>query len=76
MVECLLPKQDVVGSIPITRSNVVVNMKNLKYFDCNSIVGPRPHKHPKERWSTTHLLEDMKLAEISGALVTHSSAIH
>tara|TARA_A100001037_G_C15151995_1_gene639931 strand:- start:5131 stop:6786 length:1656 start_codon:yes stop_codon:yes gene_type:complete len=51
-------------------------MKNLKYFDCNTIIGPRPHKHPKERWSTEHLLEDMELAEIAGALVTHSSAIH
>jgi len=51
-------------------------MKNIKYFDCNSIVGQRPYKHPKERWSTTHLIEDMELAEISGALVTHALAIN
>ncbi len=47
----------------------------LSYFDCNATVGQRPMKHPRARWSTEHLLEDMDLAEISGALVVHGVAV-
>ena len=50
-------------------------MSNLLYFDCHATVGQRPMKHPRVRWSTRHLLEDMDLAEISGALVTHGVAL-
>ena len=49
-------------------------MSNPLYFDCHATVGQRPMKHPRVRWSTEHLLEDMDLAEISGALVTHGVA--
>ena len=46
----------------------------MLYFDCHAKVGQRPEKHPRVRWSTEHLLEDMDLAEISGALVSHGLA--
>ena len=49
-------------------------MSDLTYFDCNVIVGQRPMKHRRERWSTEHLLEDMDLAEIAGALTVHAVA--
>ena len=49
-------------------------MADLTYFDCNVLVGPRPMKHHRERWSTEHLLEDMELAEIAGALTVHAVA--
>ena len=40
----------------------------MLYFDCHAKIGPRPFKHQRTRWSTDHLLEDLDLAEISGAL--------
>ena len=46
----------------------------MLYFDCHAKIGQRPGKHPRVRWSTEHLLEDMDLAEISGALVSHGLA--
>ena len=46
----------------------------MLYFDCHCKIGPRPDKHRRTRWSTEHLLEDMALAEISGALVSHGVA--
>ena len=49
-------------------------MSDLTYFDCNVLVGQRPMKHRRERWSTEHLLEDMDLAEIAGALTVHAVA--
>ncbi len=49
-------------------------MADLLYFDCHATVGQRPSKHPRMRWSAEHLLEDMDLAEISGALVVHGVA--
>ncbi len=49
-------------------------MSDLLYFDCHATVGQRPMKHRRTRWSTEHLLEDMDLAEISGALVVHGVA--
>jgi len=49
-------------------------MPNLTYFDSHATIGPRVKKHPRERWSTEHLLEDMDLTEIAGALVVHQVA--
>ena len=49
-------------------------MSDLMYFDCHSVIGQRPRKHRRERWSTEHLLEDMDLAEIAGALTVHAVA--
>ena len=46
----------------------------MLYFDANACIGQRPFKHKRTRWSTEHLLEDMELAEISGALVSHGLA--
>jgi predicted TIM-barrel fold metal-dependent hydrolase len=49
-------------------------MSDLIYFDCHATIGQRPQKHPSVRWSTEHLLEDMRQAEIAGALVVHGVA--
>src|SRR5262245_55505500 len=49
-------------------------MSDLMYFDCNATVGHRPQKHRRVRWTTEHLIEDMDLAEIAGALATHGLA--
>ena len=49
-------------------------MPDLIYFDCNVTVGQRPLKPRREPWSTEHLLEDMDLAEIAGALAVHGVA--
>ncbi len=46
----------------------------MLYFDCHAQIGQRPAKHKRTRWSTEHLLQDMDLAEISGALVSHGVA--
>jgi predicted TIM-barrel fold metal-dependent hydrolase len=46
----------------------------MLYYDCNCKIGQRPEKHRRTRWSTDHLLEDMDLAEIAGALVIHAAA--
>jgi predicted TIM-barrel fold metal-dependent hydrolase len=46
----------------------------MLYFDCHVRVGPRPSKHRRTRFTTQQLLEDMDLAEISGALVSHGVA--
>ena len=46
----------------------------MLYFDAHACVGQRPFKHKRTRWSTEHLLEDMALAEISGALISHGLA--
>ena len=46
----------------------------MLYFDAHAKIGQRPLKHKRTRWSTEHLLEDMDLAEISGALVSHGVA--
>ncbi|MEW6754170.1 MAG: hypothetical protein AB1505_24790 [Candidatus Latescibacterota bacterium] len=47
---------------------------SLRYFDCHARIGPRPDKHRRTRWCVDHLLADMDLAEISGALVCHALA--
>ena len=49
-------------------------MSDLTYFDCHATIGQRPQKHPRVRWSTEHLLQDMGQAEIAGALVVHGVA--
>ena len=46
----------------------------LRFFDCNVTIGPRPSKPSRARWSTEHLLEDMSLYEIDGALCVHALA--
>ena len=46
----------------------------MLYFDAHAKIGQRPLKHKRTRWSTEHLLDDMELAEISGALISHGVA--
>ena len=46
----------------------------MLYFDCHCRIGQRPDKHRRTPWSTEHLLRDMALSEISGALVSHAVA--
>jgi len=46
----------------------------MLYFDAHACIGQRPQKHKRTRWSTEHLLEDMQLAELSGALISHALA--
>ena len=46
----------------------------MLYFDAHACIGQRPQKHKRTRWSTEHLLEDMHLAEVSGALISHALA--
>ena len=50
-------------------------MKELLYFDCNARFGPRPKKHKQERWTKEHLLEDLELTGIAGALVLYEQSL-
>ena len=50
-------------------------MKELLYFDCNARFGPRPSKHKRERRSKEHLLEDLELTAIAGALVVYEQSL-
>lgn len=45
------------------------------FFDSYTEIGPRNAKHPAERWSLDHLLEDMELCSISAALVAHTQSV-
>ena len=44
------------------------------YFDSHAFYGVRWGQHPEERWSLEHLLDDMSLTAIAGALVHHVQA--
>lgn len=50
-------------------------MSERLYFDCNSSYGPRTRKYNEERWTLEHLLDDLDLAGIAGALVLHAQAL-
>ena len=52
-----------------------MGLSDLVYFDCNAVVGQRKMKPRAARWTTEHLLEDMDLAEIAGALIVHGLAL-
>lgn len=47
----------------------------VPFFDAWTRVGPRPHKHFAERWSQTHLLEEMAHCSIARALVFSTQAL-
>lgn len=51
-------------------------MPELTFFDVNAAYGARPGKHPLERWSLSHLLEDLEFAGIAAAVVRHTQSIH
>ncbi|MBI3923684.1 MAG: amidohydrolase family protein [Armatimonadetes bacterium] len=51
-------------------------MPELLYFDCNTTFGPYPQKHKEARWTKEHLLDDLVLAGIAGALVYHRLGRH
>lgn len=41
-------------------------------FDAYTVIGPRPYTHPRSPWSLEHLLDELDLCSISGALVASS----
>ena len=49
-------------------------MREYLYFDCNASFGPYLRKPKEARWSKAHLIEDLDLAGIAGALVYHRLA--
>ena len=51
-------------------------MPERLYFDCNASFGPYPNKPREARWSKQHLLDDLDLAGVAGALVYHRLAQH
>jgi len=51
-------------------------MSERLYFDCNASFGPRLAKYKEERWTLEHLVEDLDLAGIAGALVLHAQTMH
>ncbi len=50
-------------------------MREFLYFDCNARFGPRPRKHKRERWTREHLLDDLELTGIAGALVLYEQSL-
>ena len=46
-------------------------MTELLYFDSNASFGPYPRKEKEARWTKEHLLDDLDLAGIAGAMVYH-----
>ena len=50
-------------------------MSEFMYFDCNARFGPRPSTHKRERWRLEHLLDDLELTGIAGALVLYEQAL-
>ena len=50
-------------------------MSERVYFDCNATYGPHPKKHREARWTREHLVEDLDLAGIAGALVFHTQCL-
>ncbi len=51
-------------------------MSTPPIIDCLVSYGPHPAKDPDERWTLEHLLEDLDLYRISGALVRHEQSFH
>jgi len=51
-------------------------MSEHLFFDCNASFGAFPYKHREARWTRDHLLEDLELAGIAGALTYHRQAVH
>ncbi|NCQ27083.1 MAG: hypothetical protein GW802_06545, partial [Armatimonadetes bacterium] len=49
-------------------------MPERLYFDCNASFGPYPNKPREARWSKQHLLDDLDLAGVAGALVCQRMA--
>lgn len=47
-------------------------MSDLMYFDYHAVIGQRSRKHRRERRTTEHLLEDIDVAEVAGALTVHA----
>ncbi len=46
----------------------------IPYFDSFATIGPRPRKHPRERWRVEELLAAMDRCGIDATLVTHEVA--
>lgn len=50
--------------------------EDIMFFDAFTRIDPRKNKHPAERWSLEHLLEEMNHCSISGALVASTMSVH
>jgi len=48
----------------------------LQFIDVNASYGAFPNKPAEARWTLEHLLDDLDLAGIAGALTHHQQAIH
>lgn len=51
-------------------------MSDTLFFDAWTQIGPRAHKHHAERWSLTHLVDEMEHCSVSGALVSSTQSIN
>ncbi|MGK6352063.1 amidohydrolase family protein [Parapedobacter sp. DT-150] len=48
----------------------------LLFFDGFTCIGPKRNKHPAERWSLKHLVDEMEHCSISGALVGYTLSVN
>jgi Predicted metal-dependent hydrolase of the TIM-barrel fold len=48
----------------------------LLFFDGFTRIGPKRNKHPAERWSLKHLVDEMDHCSISGALVAYTLSVN
>jgi predicted TIM-barrel fold metal-dependent hydrolase len=53
-----------------------VNGDMALYFDAFTLIGPRRHKHPAERWNLKELLQEMDHCSIAGALVASTLSVY
>jgi predicted TIM-barrel fold metal-dependent hydrolase len=49
---------------------------DIMFFDGFTRIDPRKDKHPAERWSLAHLLEELDHCSISGALVASTQSVY
>lgn len=47
----------------------------LAYFDAFTHFGAKPHQHAAQRWTLTHLLEDLDRSGVAGAMVMHTAQV-
>lgn len=57
------------GVWPAAAGQLPEDEEPLLFFDGLTRIGPRKYKHPAERWSLKHLVDEMDHCSISGALV-------
>ncbi|WP_257668335.1 amidohydrolase family protein [Parapedobacter tibetensis] len=68
-------KKTAVGGMTLALANSLslpvwgADEQPLMFFDGFTNIGPKRNKHPAERWSLKHLVDEMEHCSISGALV-------